>query len=239
VANEVAELKLKLAEATALSERLQTEVLWLRAALSRVQNATRAGTNREAAGKHDILTDPRLVTVPPVAPPPAASLRAGRGSDPISQTPDTQTPAAQSPSSRRSAGRQRKPSLRSGGLIFAASPTGNKVIAHNALTQKEQSILLSANTENPIDVSFLAFGEVVGLDLQGTRITRTAVYHHRTGTWVPLELSEPVSGELHPALAGEGAVAYDTGRHFYTFSTQTGKWDHFDLGTITNTQERP
>ncbi len=36
---------------------------------------------------------------------------------------------------------------------------------------------------------------------------------------------------------GEGTVIYDVGRHHYTYSTQTGRWDHLDLGTITDSQE--
>ena len=97
--------------------------------------------------------------------------------------------------------------------------------------------MLNAERENPLEVSFLAVDELVGLNLKGTIITRTAVYDHRAGTWIPLDLSEPVSGELRSKWMRHGTVAYDAGRHFYTFSIQTGKWDHFDLGTITDTQK--
>jgi hypothetical protein len=113
----------------------------------------------------------------------------------------------------------------------------DKVIAHNALTQKEQSILLNAKRENPPEVSFLAVDELVGLNLKGTITTRTAVYDHRAGSWIPLDLSEPVSGELQSRWMRHGTVAYDAGRHSYTFSVQSGEWDHFHLGTITDERE--
>lgn len=154
----------------------------------------------------------------------------------IDEAPSTQTPSSRATSPRSTARRQRKPSLRHGGLIFAASPTGNKVIAHNAFTQQDQSVLLNATRENPLEVSFISFEEVIGLDLKGTRITRTAAYDYRAGAWIPLDLSEPVSGELKSELADNGTVTCDAGRHYYTYSTRTGKWDHFDLGTITDAQ---
>jgi DNA-directed RNA polymerase specialized sigma24 family protein len=40
-----------------------------------------------------------------------------------------------------------------------------------------------------------------------------------------------LTSEIH------GTVTYDAGRHHYTYSTGTGKWDHLDLSTITDTQE--
>ena len=92
--------------------------------------------------------------------------------------------------------------MRAGGLIFAASPTGNKVVAYNPMTRKEQAILLNATKGNPLEVSFKGFDEIVGLNLKGTSITRTAAYDHRTSAWIPLELSEPVNGELKARMNG-------------------------------------
>ncbi len=96
--------------------------------------------------------------------------------------------------------------------------------------------MLNANRENPLEVSFLDFEEVLGLDLKGTKITRTAAHDFRAGAWIPLVLSEPVTGELKSEMAGEGTVSCDAGRHYYTYSARTGKWDHFDLGSIADTQ---
>jgi Sigma-70 region 2 len=111
----------------------------------------------------------------------------------------------------------------------------NKVVAHNTFTQKDQLIFLNANSENPLEVSFIEMNGVVGLNLKGTKITRTAVYNLRTGVWIPLDFREPVSGEVRNSNTGNGTLAYNVGRHFYTFNIQTGKLDHFDLDKITDT----
>ncbi len=71
--------------------------------------------------------------------------------------------------------------MRVAGLIFAASPTGNRVVAHNTSTQTDQPIVLNATKESPIEVSFGSGRFVVGLNLKGSHITRTAVYDWRGG----------------------------------------------------------
>jgi len=235
--SELDKFKDTLARSTLLNEKLTLEVRELRDQLSRLRAAARKDSAAQPATNDKASNDLNLAKGSPAALPQSASVPAGRGSDPTSQAPRTETPSSSATSPRSTARRQRKPSLRHGGLIFATSPTGNKVIAHNAFTQKDQSVLLNATRENPLDVSFIGFEEVVGLDLKGTRITRTAAYDYRAGAWIPLDLREPVSGELKFELADTDTVSCDAGRHYYTYSTRTGKWDHFDLGSITDTQE--
>ncbi len=132
---------------------------------------------------------------------------------------------------------RRKPFLRALGLVFAASPMGSKVVVHDPVTRKDDSFALGATKENPLEVSFVEAMPVVGLNIKGAKIARTAVYDQRTGAWIPLELSEPVSGELKSSTESDGTVTYDAGRYHYTYSSRTGKWDRFDHGTITDAQE--
>ena len=236
VLEEVNVLTERYARSTLQLEKLELEVRTLRDELSRLRAAARAAAG--AGGKDPAANDPTVARGSPAASPTVTSARADRVSDSTSQTPNTQASAAQFQSQRSRNRSQRRPTMRSGPLIFAASPTGNKVIAHNALTQKEQSILLNAIGDNPIEVSFIDFDGAVGLNLKGKTITRTAVYDYRSGTWIPLDLSEPVSGELRTSNTQDGTVAYDVGRQFYTFNIQTNKWDHFDLDKITDTPEQ-
>ena len=211
------ELKDKLARAKVQNEALSAEVLQLRRQLSFYHDALQVSVDARAARSVEGKEKPIGAKLPPSAPP----------------QPVHPSPAASSPGS--AAGAQREPFLRSGGLIFAASPTGNKLVAHDPITRKEQAVLLNATRENPLEVRFKGDEEVVGLDLKGTRITRTAAYDHRAGAWIPLDLSEPVGGELKARMTGDSTIIYDAGRHHYTYSIQAGKWDHFDLGTITDT----
>ena len=106
------------------------------------------------------------------------------------------------------------------------------MVAHNPLTQKDQFVSLNASKESPIEVGFVSDRQVVGLNLKGTKITRTAAYDWSADAWVPLEMSEPVSGELKSSTVGNGTVVYDAGRHHYTYSARSGKWDHLDRDAI-------
>jgi RNA polymerase sigma factor (sigma-70 family) len=209
------EIREKLDKSIVFNQELEREVKQVRSELSSLRNAAGLNFTAPAAGNDGGLNRSNPVKEPPVARP--------------------STTRASNPSSTTDPERERF--LRSGGLIFAVSPTGNKVIAYNPRARTEQVILLNANKESPLEVSFVDDSEVVGLNLKGTRITRTAAYDLRAGGWIPLELSEPVIGELKSQIVGNGTVAYDAGRHLYTFGIRTGKWDHFDLGSISDTRE--
>ena len=220
-----------------VNDRLELEIKELRYRLSRLNAAAQTDSAPQAARGDKAPENLNLTKEPPVAPPPPGSERADRGSDPTHQASTTQTPASPATRPEAPASSQHEAYLRVFGLIFAASSTGNRVVAHDTRTQKNLPIFLNATKEYPLEVSFVPSRFIVGLDLKGSRITRTAVYDRQAGTWVPLELSEPVSGELKSSSEGNGTLSYDAGRHHYSYSTQTGKWDHFDHGTITDTQE--
>ena len=70
---------------------------------------------------------------------------------------------------------------------------------------------------------------VVGLRLEGPKITRVAVYNLESGKWSPLDLDEPASGVVQPIALGPGAVAYQVGRFVYVYRTKTSTWDRLDV----------
>ena len=131
-----------------------------------------------------------------------------------------------------------QPSLRSGGFIFTASPTGNKAIAYDPTTRTSKAVQLNATKEHPIRItpctSGSAFEHVVTLRLEGSRITRVAVFDLKSDKWVPIDLAEPVSGVVHADEIGSEGAAYDLGRHIYTYSAKNGTWDHLDIRTISD-----
>ena len=128
-----------------------------------------------------------------------------------------------------------EPFLRCDGLIFAASPSGNKVIAYNPLTHEEKSVILNAGAENQFEVTFRRFEQGIAVVIQGRRISRTAIYDFTKNAWIPLDLSEPATGRLAPSHSpGGGPLAYDVGRHLYTYNSEAASWDHFDLGAISD-----
>jgi hypothetical protein len=129
-----------------------------------------------------------------------------------------------------------QPTLRWGGYIFTASPTGSRAIAYNPATGEEKSVFLNATTALPLTVTAEVIKPVsdtplVGLRLQGSRITRVAVFDLKSGQWLPKDLDEPVKGEVRTVRYEEG-TAYNLPPHFYTYSLTRGAWDHLDLRTI-------
>ncbi len=128
--------------------------------------------------------------------------------------------------------------FRSGGLIFAASPTGNRVIAYDPATRGTTALELNATKEHPLKVSFLADDTLdqgnVALKIVGSEIRRIAVFDLKSRTWYSHDLAEPVNGKASPYRIGIGdlSVAYDLGRHLYTFSGKSLAWDHLDVAAI-------
>jgi hypothetical protein len=90
----------------------------------------------------------------------------------------------------------------------------------------------------PIRVTLmeLPHAGVVGLRLEGPKITRVAVLNIESGKWSPLDLDEPASGVVQPMALGPGALAYQVGRFLYVYDTQTSKWDRLDVEAITDDQ---
>ncbi len=124
--------------------------------------------------------------------------------------------------------------LRAGGYIFTASPTGSRAIAYDPKTREVKSVQLNATKEQPLKVTARTAQAVdlVALRLEGSNITRIAVFDLKADKWLPVDLDEPVSGDVGPEYVGHGGTAYDLGPHHYTFSLTTGAWDHLDIRTL-------
>ena len=71
---------------------------------------------------------------------------------------------------------------------------------------------------------------VVGLNLEGPKITRVAVFNIEPGKWSPLDLDEPSSGVVQPMALGPGALANQVGRFVCVYHTKTSTWDRLDVG---------
>jgi hypothetical protein len=97
-----------------------------------------------------------------------------------------------------------QPTLRWCGYIFTASPTGDRAIAYNPTTREEKSVELNGTKEQPLRIQPVTINpmgrpRLVGLHLQGPRITRVAVFDLQTGKWLPLDLDQPVRAMRDPS----------------------------------------
>ena len=161
--------------------------------------------------------------------------------DPLSSSPRRKSNSLDGESDLGGRGHQgsdaHQSTLRYGGYVFSASPTGNKAIAYDPVTRTAKSVQLNATKEHPLKITPVKGGDhvqLVALQLQGSKITRVAVFDLTSGRWLPMDLSEPVKGDVKPAYMGHGGTAYDLGQNFYTFTATTGKWDHFDVRNISD-----
>ena len=126
--------------------------------------------------------------------------------------------------------------MRCFGFIFAVSPTGNPAIAYDPTTRWTGSLEWHATKEHPLRVSFVATAEsfnrsgIVALRIEGEQITRIAAFDIKSRTWRPQDLERALSRAAHfPNL--RNTVAYDLGRHLYTFKQEFPvAWDHLDVG---------
>jgi RNA polymerase sigma factor (sigma-70 family) len=118
-----------------------------------------------------------------------------------------------------------------GGYSFTASPTGNVAFAYNGETQEVKALRLNATEGHPIKVTPKVVPRtcIVGLYLEGPKITRVAVFNVESGKWSPLDLDEPASGVVEPMDLGPGAAAYQVGRLVYVYHTKTSTWDRLDV----------
>ena len=109
-----------------------------------------------------------------------------------------------------------------GGYSFTASPTGNVAFAYSPETREVKAVRLNATEGHPIKVTpkMVPRTCVVGLHLEGPKITRVAVFNIEPGKWAPLDLDEPASGVVDPIALGHGALAYQVGRFFYMYSVK-------------------
>jgi RNA polymerase sigma factor (sigma-70 family) len=240
--NRATELQARLEVVTRRNEELQKQLHDLQTELRALREISRRGTDRRSADRSAAGPKDKALAAEPVsnlssqsrgdkyqfgdnAPQQGALVLDGYGPDP-SKAGSSSAPTHAT-------------YLRShSGLIFASSPTGNRVICYNPFSRSEQSEVLNATKESPIEVSFRDTGELVFLLLKGPRITRVAVYDIPAGAWRAIDLSEPVKGELRvSARVGEGTAAYDVGSHLYTYSVRSGVWDHLDIGKISDSAE--
>jgi RNA polymerase sigma factor (sigma-70 family) len=197
------DLKAKLDELTRLNAKLQKEVQALRAEVLDLRSGAAIDPERRArALKADTIRSTPLL--------PAAD-------------PDT-IPPADSPSKSGLP----QSSMRIHGLIFSVSHSGNTVSMYDPKTRKLSSAKLNAADDHPLNVTPMYTGPVLGLKLKGSRITRIAAFDFYSRSWHTQDLIEPPKGNVLEPTVDRNVVAYDLGRHFYTFTAGTNRWDHYD-----------
>ncbi len=110
--------------------------------------------------------------------------------------------------------------------------------AYNPETREVKVVRLNATEGHPIKVTpkVVPGSCVVGLHLEGPKITRVAVFDIESGKWSPLDLDEPASGVVQPMALGHGALAYQVGRFFYMYPSKTSTWDRLELQAIAQGQ---
>ena len=110
--------------------------------------------------------------------------------------------------------------------------------AYSPETREVKAVRLNATEGHPIKVTpkMVPRTCVVGLHLEGPKITRVAVFNIESGKWSPLDLDEPASGVVQPMALGHGALAYQVGRFLYMYSSKTSTWDRLELQAITQGQ---
>ena len=233
-ASEIDELKVKLRQSDFRNDRLQSGSAQASAERTRLGAKSQASANTGAARQDEAPDDPKATKQTPGAPPRSAPAESETRSRRQSPTPDQTKlwpPPRRAPRGRR-AGSERKPYLRVAGLIFAASPrvTGSLPIIRPR--RRTSPFVLNATKENPIENRAAGPAGMFGLNLKGSHISPHRGLRLASGYLGFLsDLREPVKTvSLKWSTLGEGTVIYDVGRHHYTYSTKTGKWDHLDLG---------
>jgi RNA polymerase sigma factor (sigma-70 family) len=124
------------------------------------------------------------------------------------------------------------------GYSFTSSSTGNVALAYNPQTGEVKPVRLNATQKDPIKVTTkVTTGKcLVGLQLEGRKITRVAVFDPESGKWSPLDLDEPASGVVQPTAFGRTGLGYQVGRFLYLYSAKTSTWDRLEPQAITNGQ---
>lgn len=118
--------------------------------------------------------------------------------------------------------------VQSGKLIFAASATGDRGVAHDTESGKSRIVTLMISKDARLHVDPIVDPSGVALSLVGSKIERIAVYGFANRKWYPLDLREPAKGRVSPSVA-PGIVTYTIGRRVYAFSTMAKHWDVAEL----------
>jgi RNA polymerase sigma factor (sigma-70 family) len=224
----VDDLKARLDESVHVNDRLRKELQDLRAELQALRAAKQTGAGIRASSR----SQPRDQSAPgPHSPADIKRIEIVAES----AVPDDATPRGRASATSPSRS-QPQSSYRYWGLIFAASPTGNRVIAYDPVRHSTYAIELHATKEHPLKVTFVinnSIGGLLGLRLEGEEITRIAAFDLKSRTWHPQDLSEPVKGRAVPNV--DMTVSYDLGGHLYTFNSKDLTWDHLDVSAIPDT----
>jgi hypothetical protein len=131
-----------------------------------------------------------------------------------------------------------------GAYSITASRTGNAALVYNAETRVVKAVRLNATKEQPLSVTPVVIGsssndQLVALGVQGSRITRVALFNLKSGKWTPLDLDQPVNGVVWPMSFGADTAAYEVGDFLYLFNPKTDAWDRLDLRTIADDTQEP
>jgi RNA polymerase sigma factor (sigma-70 family) len=118
---------------------------------------------------------------------------------------------------------------RHGDLFFVTSPLGDKFSIYDAATNKASTVRLPGSKESSLQVTpILSEGNLVGLMLNGPKISRLYVFSLADWKWYPQDIKEPVAGVLNPIVASSVA-GYAQGRTIYAFSTEAKRWNILEL----------
>jgi hypothetical protein len=109
---------------------------------------------------------------------------------------------------------------------------GDKVVAFDKTTRKSLPLVLSEDKSIRHLVIPVVAQAIVGLTIEGPKISRLAVFSIKSpGTvpaWNSIELREPVDS-ARPDVENYGPVLYTLGHRVYAFSPQAARWDVLEL----------
>ncbi|MEW4566846.1 hypothetical protein AB1L88_03175 [Tautonia sp. JC769] len=113
-------------------------------------------------------------------------------------------------------------------LLWAISPSGDRVAVRNSNSGKTARLDLPASDDSPLVITPITNAYLTALHLEGPEIRRVAVLNTNNGRWYPLDLCEPVADKASPIVNPATAV-YHLGRHVYAFSVQSNRWATLEL----------
>ncbi|MDR3637887.1 MAG: hypothetical protein P4L84_29045 [Isosphaeraceae bacterium] len=119
-----------------------------------------------------------------------------------------------------------------GEYLLVVAPDGNKVVAFEKTTRRSLPLTLSNDKTVRRRVTPVAGTAIVGLTIEGPKISRLAVFTNKNPgqvpAWHPVELREPVDSAV-PEVEDYSAALYRLGRRVYAYSRQAERWDVLEL----------